>query len=164
MTVQIEKMLASHWEAVSNIYLEGIATGFATFETNAPSYEAWHKAHMASCRLIAVENENILGWAALSPVSSRCVYGGVAEISVYVGATSRGKGVGKRLMETLIQESEKEGVWTLQSGIFPENEGSIELHKKVGFRYIGKRERVGKLHGVWKDNLLFERRSKTVGL
>lgn len=156
--------MPSDWEAVSNIYTEGIATGFATFETNTPSYQAWDAAHMTSCRIVAIENKKILGWASLSPVSSRCVYGGVAEVSVYVGSDSRGKGVGKLLMESLIKESEAAGLWTLQSGIFPENKGSIELHRKVGFRYIGKRERVGKLDGVWKDNLLFERRSDTVGL
>jgi len=157
-------MEASDWEAVSKIYAEGIATGFATFETNTPTYEAWDDAHMQSCRVVAIEDEKVLGWAALSPVSSRCVYGGIGEVSVYVGNNSRGKGAGRLLMETLIKESEAEGLWTIQSGIFPENQGSIELHKKVGFRYIGKRERVGKLDGVWKDNLLFERRSETVGI
>ncbi|MEP3207982.1 MAG: N-acetyltransferase family protein [Maribacter sp.] len=162
--LKTRKMMPSDWEAVSNIYTEGIATGFATFETNTPSYQAWDAAHMTSCRIVAIENKKILGWASLSPVSSRCVYGGVAEVSVYVGSDSRGKGVGKLLMESLIKESEAAGLWTLQSGIFPENKGSIELHRKVGFRYIGKRERVGKLDGVWKDNLLFERRSDTVGL
>lgn len=164
MAINTRKMEASDWEAVSKIYKEGIATGFATFETGAPTYDAWDKAHMTSCRLVVVENEIILGWAALSPVSSRCVYGGIGEVSVYVGSESRGKGVGRLLMESLIQESEAEGLWTIQSGIFPENEGSIELHKKMGFRYIGKRERVGKLHGEWKDNLLFERRSERVGV
>lgn len=164
MTIKTRKMEASDWEAVSKIYTEGIATGFATFETGSPTYEAWDSAHMTSCRIVAVEDDKILGWAALSPVSSRCVYGGVAEVSVYVGQDSRGKGAGRLLMETLITESESEGLWTIQSGIFPENKGSIELHKKVGFRFIGKRERVGKLHGEWKDNLLFERRSKTVGI
>lgn len=162
--IRTRKMLASDWEAVSTIYKDGIATGFATFETDVPTYDAWNVAHMPSCRIVAIENEKVLGWAALSPVSSRCVYGGVAEVSVYVGSNNRGKGVGKLLMEMLIKESEEEGLWTLQSGIFPENDGSIELHKKVGFRYIGKRERVGKLRGAWKDNLLFERRSKTIGL
>ncbi len=157
-------MKASDWEAVSKIYAEGIATGFATFETNTPNYNTWDAAHMTSCRIVVTENEKILGWAALSPVSSRCVYGGVAEVSVYVGQESRGKGVGKLLMEQLILESETAGLWTIQSGIFPENEGSIALHKKMGFRYIGKRERVGKLAGEWKDNLLFERRSETVGI
>lgn len=156
--------MASDWEAVSKIYTQGIATGFATFETNTPSFEAWDAAHMTSCRIVATENEKVLGWAALSPVSSRCVYGGVAEVSVYVGSDSRGKGVGKLLMNNLIKESEAAGLWTIQSGIFPENTGSIALHKKAGFRYIGKRERVGKLDGVWKDNLLFERRSDAVGI
>lgn len=160
----IRSMSSSDWDAVSTIYKEGIATGFATFETDVPGYESWDAAHMSACRLVAVENEHVLGWAALSPVSSRCVYGGIGEVSVYVGNDSRGKGVGKLLLEALIKESEAEGLWTIQSGIFPENEGSIELHKKMGFRYIGKREKVGKLHGVWKDNLLFERRSKTVGI
>ena len=106
----------------------------------------------------------MLGWAALSPVSDRCVYGGVAEVSVYVGQNHKGKGVGKLLMQHLIEHSESEGFWTLQSGIFPENKGSIRLHEKVGFRYLGKRERVGKLNGTWKDNLLFERRSKVIGI
>jgi len=152
------------WDAVSQIYGEGIATGFATFEKNIPTFESWDAAHMPSCRVVATANNDILGWAALSPVSSRCVYGGVAEVSVYIAANSRGKGVGKTLMKALIKESEAAGLWTLQSGIFPENKGSIQLHKKVGFRFIGKRERVGKLDGEWKDNLLFERRSDSVGI
>jgi phosphinothricin acetyltransferase len=113
---------------------------------------------------VAEEAGEILGWVALSPVSSRCVYGGVAEVSVYIATKNRGKGVGKLLMEHLILESEKAGYWTLQSGIFPENLGSIKLHEKVGFRYIGKRERVGKIKGLWKDNLLFEKRSQIVGI
>lgn len=162
--MNIRKMTPQDWDAVSRIYEEGIATGFATFETSIPTYDSWDAAHMNSCRLVATESDNILGWAALSPVSSRCVYGGIGEVSVYVGDHAREKGVGKLLLQTLIRESEAEGLWTIQSGIFPENVGSIELHKKVGFRYIGKRERVGKLHGTWKDNLLFERRSKTIGL
>jgi phosphinothricin acetyltransferase len=162
--MNIRKMSASDWPAVAKIYTEGIATGFATFETSTPSYEAWNTAHMSTCRIVATENDMVLGWAALSPVSNRCVYGGIAEVSVYVGSNSRGKGAGKALLETLITESEKEGLWTIQAGIFLENEASIALHKKVGFRYIGKREKVGKLKGVWKDNLLFERRSVTVGI
>ncbi len=162
--MRIRPMKPTDWEAVSQIYEEGIRTGVATFETGAPSYESWDKAHVGSCRLVAEENQTILGWAAISPVSSRCVYGGVGEVSVYVNAKSRGKGVGKALMEQLISESENAGFWTLQSGIFPENEGSIKLHEKVGFRYIGRRERVGKLDGSWRDNLLFEKRSTTVGI
>lgn len=162
--ILIRPMATTDWKSVSRIYAEGIATGYATFETQVPTYDAWDKSHMPSCRIVAVEQETILGWAALSPVSSRCVYGGVAEVSVYVEQHSIRKGVGRYLMEALIQKSEKEGLWTLQSGIFPENKGSIRLHEKVGFRYIGKRERVGNRDGVWKDNLLFERRSAVVGV
>ncbi|MGI9551336.1 MAG: GNAT family N-acetyltransferase [Aurantibacter sp.] len=161
--ITIKPMELSDWASISQIYVEGIATGFATFEKEIPSFEAWDSAHMKCCRLVAVKDSGVLGWAALSPVSSRCVYGGIGEVSVYVGKNSRGMGIGKLLMDALIQESEKEGLWTLQSGIFPENQGSIKLHEQVGFRFIGKRERVGKLDGVWKDNLLFERRSKIVG-
>ena len=160
----IRSMKASDWEQVQQIYTEGIATGFATFETKAPSYDSWNLSHIDSCRLVAEEDDVVLGWAALSPVSSRCVYGGVAEVSVYIGSNSRGKGVGKQLMQQLITESEEAGFWTLQSCIFPENKGSVKLHETVGFRYIGKRERVGKIHGAWKDNLLFERRSNKVGI
>jgi phosphinothricin acetyltransferase len=162
--VILRTMMASDWEDVAAIYEEGIATGFATFEINVPKYAVWNEAHMQTCRIIATHNEKIVGWAALSPVSSRCVYGGVAEVSVYIKKDSRGIGVGKLLLESLIKESESAGLWTLQSGIFPENEGSIKLHKKVGFRFIGKRERVGKLNGVWKDNVLFEKRSTTIGI
>ena len=138
-------MLATDWNSVANIYKEGIETGVATFETNVPSFDAWNKAHMTTCRFVAEKNDEILGWVALSPVSSRCVYGGVAEISVYISATSRGKGLGKLLLEHVIDTSEKEGIWTLQSGVFPTNHGSIKIHKSTGFRMIGTRERVGKL-------------------
>ena len=158
------EMHPADWDSVATIYAEGIATGYATFEKSIPTYEAWDSAHLKSCRMVVVDNNIILGWAALSPVSNRCVYGGVAEVSVYVAKAYFGKGVGKMLILHLISESEKIGLWTLQSGIFPENESSIALHKKVGFRYIGKRERVGQSDGIWKDNLLFERRSKTVGI
>lgn len=157
-------MNSGDWEEVSRIYAQGMATGIATFEQVLPSYETWDEAHMQACRYIAEEKGQILGWVALSPVSSRCVYGGVGEVSVYVDKGARGKGVAKKLMETLILESEKCGLWTLQSGIFPENIASVKLHEKVGFRYIGKREKVGKINGEWKDNLLFERRSKSVGI
>lgn len=157
-------MVPADWPVISKIYAEGIATGIATFEKEVPAYPTWDHAHLKLCRLVATKGKKVLGWAALSPVSSRCVYGGVAEVSVYVAKKSRGLGVGKLLLEELIQQSEKEGLWTLQSGIFPENEASIKLHGQVGFRFIGKRERVGKLDGVWKDNLLFERRSKIIGI
>lgn len=161
--MDIREMHPADWDSVAQIYAEGIATGDATFEKSIPAYQAWDKAHLPSCRWVAVENDRILGWAALSPVSSRYVYRGVAEVSIYVGTAYTGKGVGTTLMHSLIASSENEGYWTLQSGIFPENEGSIALHRKAGFRYIGIRKKIGQLEGIWKDNLLFERRSKIVG-
>lgn len=162
--MQVRSMIPTDWEEVARIYAEGIATGFATFEQEIPNWESWDGNHLETCRLVAIEEDQLLGWAALSPVSSRCVYGGVAEVSVYVSSGTRGRGVGKALMHQLISESETAGLWTLQSGIFPENKASIVLHEKVGFRKIGVRKRVGKLHGQWKDNVLFERRSETVGI
>ncbi len=163
-TLKTREMQSSDWNAVAKIYAEGIATGYATFEKNIPTYESWNNAHLPMCRLVAVKNSNVMGWAALSPVSSRCVYGGVAEVSIYVSEKYKGHGVGSMLINKLISQSEDKGFWTLQSGIFPENESSIALHKKAGFRYIGRREKVGQLNGIWKDNLLFERRSKSVGI
>ncbi|WP_282055498.1 GNAT family N-acetyltransferase [Maribacter luteus] len=163
-TLKTREMQSSDWNAVAKIYAEGIATGYATFEKNIPTYESWNNAHLPMCRLVAVKNSNVMGWAALSPVSSRCVYGGVAEVSIYVSEKYKGHGVGSMLINKLISQSEDKGFWTLQSGIFPENESSIALHKKAGFRYIGRRENVGQLNGIWKDNLLFERRSKSVGI
>ncbi|MBU2905307.1 GNAT family N-acetyltransferase [Arenibacter algicola] len=162
--MEIRKMKNSDWPSVAQIYQQGMDTGFATFEKVVPSFEVWDAGHLQIGRLVAAKGDSILGWAALSPVSSRCVYGGVAEVSVYIGQGNRGRGVGKMLMQELIVESEKAGLWTLQSGIFPENKGSVELHLKMGFRFIGKRERVGKRDNVWKDNLLFERRSTVVGV
>jgi len=157
-------MKVSDWPSVSRIYAEGIATGFATFEKEIPSFESWDTNHLHSCRIVADKEGEILGWAALSPVSDRCVYGGVAEVSVYIGQDFRGLGVGKRLLKELIHQSEAAGLWTLQSGIFPENKGSIKLHENLGFRKIGHRERVGKLDGSWIDNVIFEKRSKKVGI
>ena len=163
--MNIREMRALDWPAVSQIYADGIATGHATFETSVPDYTTWDKAHTHECRLVAEDGHKLLGWVALSPVSGRCVYGGVAEVSVYNAKNTRGQGIGKALMEQLITESERAGYWTLQSGIFPENKASIVLHEKVGFRFLGKRERVAKTHdGIWKDNLLFERRSTVVGI
>lgn len=161
--IEIKKMISSDWPAIAEIYKEGIATKMATFETEIPSWDQWNKNHIESCRLVAVKKGQILGWAALSEVSSRCVYGGVAEVSVYVASNARGKKIGERLLGQLILESEKEGFWTLQSGIFPENFASIKLHEKLGFRKIGYRERIGNFEGVWKDNILMEKRSKTIG-
>ena len=160
----LSEMLPAHWNKVADIYRQGIATGMATFEKEVPSWESWDKNHIKECRSIATIADRIVGWAALSNVSSRCVYGGVAEVSVYVAKAVRGKGIGEMLLRRLIDQSEEIGYWTLQSGIFPENKGSIELHQKTGFRIIGFREKIGQLDGVWKDNILMERRSKKVGL
>ena len=137
-----------HWQQVKAIYEEGIKTGNATFETSAPEWESWDKAHLKTCRIIAVENNKVLGWAALVPVSSRCVYAGAAENSVYVSAEARGKGIGKLLLQALINEGEKNNIWTIQTGIFPDNKASIKIHEACGFRLIGLRERVGKMNGV----------------
>lgn len=162
--VTIKPMLQQHWEQVKQIYESGIATGVATFETTAPSWEKWNDGHLTFARLVAIENNKIAGWAALSPVSSRCVYGGVAEVSVYVADSSKGQGIGKLLLQNLITESETNNIWTLQAGIFTDNVVSVKLHEKVGFRVIGHRERIGKLHNNWKDNFILERRSKIIGI
>lgn len=162
--VQILPMSPQDWPAVRSIYEEGIATGNATFETAAPDWAAWDAARRPDCRLIAREEETIVGWAALSPVSSRCAYAGVAEVSIYVASTARGRGVGRTLLQALVEASEVAGLWTLQAGIFPENIASLRLHATCGFRVVGRRERVGRLHGVWRDALLLERRSSRVGV
>ena len=157
-------MLAANWQDVKRIYEEGIATGNATFQTSAPLWEEWDSSHLQSCRLIAMVENKVIGWAALTPVSGRCVYAGVAEVSVYVAREARDKGVGKKLLEALIKESEKNNLWTLQAGIFPENTGSIKIHEACGFRLIGRREKIGKMNGKWRDTILFERRSAIVGV
>jgi phosphinothricin acetyltransferase len=164
MSFRIEPMQPADWETVRAIYRAGIATGNATFETDAPDWVIWDEKHLKECRLVARQAEQILGWAALSPVSSRCVYAGVAEVSVYVGAAARGHGVGKALLQALVSESERAGLWTLQAGIFPENTASIVLHKACGFREVGYRERIGQMNGVWRDTVLLERRSAVVGV
>src|SRR5947209_3246653 len=163
MDVTIAEMKPDDWPRVRAIYLEGIATGQATFETDAPEWPAWDAAHLPTPRLIARVGQESAGWAALSPVSSRCVYAGVGEVSVYVSADYRGAGVGRVLLTTLISESERIGLWTLQAGIFPENGASLRLHKSCGFREVGRRERIGQRDGVWRDTLLLERRSRVVG-
>jgi phosphinothricin acetyltransferase len=157
-------MRPEDWDGVAAIYREGIATAHATFEINVPAFEEWDRAHLRAARLIAHQNDSIVGWAALSPVSQRRVYLGVAEVSVYVASTARGSGVGRKLLAALIEESERNGIWTLQAGIFPENTASLALHQGAGFREIGRRERIGKMNGVWRDTILLERRSRTVGL
>jgi phosphinothricin acetyltransferase len=160
----IGPMVAEDWAEVSRIYREGIATGNATFETEAPSWEEWDAGHRPSPRLVARGAGGLLGWAALSPVSARAVYSGVAEVSVYVAASARGRGVGRALLAELIRQSEGDGIWTLQAGIFPENESSIALHRRCDFRIVGVRKRLGRLGGVWRDVMLLERRSDTVGV
>ena len=156
----IEEMTAGDWEEVRSIYAEGIATGDATFETSPPSWEKWDAGHEKIGRLVARSVSGLAGWAALSPVSDRCAYSGVAEVGVYVAGAARGRGVGKALLEGLIRVSERAGLWTLQAGIFPENAGSVALHRACGFRVVGLRERLGALNGVWRDVLLLERRRR----
>jgi L-amino acid N-acyltransferase YncA len=157
-------MTADDWEAVRGIYLEGIATRNATFEAAAPEWDRWDAAHLKLCRLVARSGEELLGWAALSPVSARAVYAGVAEVSVYIAERAHGRGVGSRLLSALVAESEHQGIWTLQAGIFPENRASIALHEKHGFRVVGTRERIGRMDDRWRDVVLMERRSATVGV
>jgi L-amino acid N-acyltransferase YncA len=180
MDIKIEKMLPEDWVEVAQIYAEGMATGNATFQKEVPNWTTWDGEHLPYGRLIARkmgknevytdlsrdyrEGSPILGWAALTAVSGRCVYAGVAELSVYVAASARGQGIGKLLMDNLIKEAETNGLWTLQAGIFPENIGNVQLHLKMGFRQIGYREKVGQMDGIWRDTLLFERRSSVVGV
>jgi L-amino acid N-acyltransferase YncA len=163
--MNLEPMTAAHWPEVRAIYAEGLATGNATFATEAPAWADWDAGHLSACRLVAANaTGQVLGWAALSPVSSRCMYGGVAEVSLYVGASARGLGVGRALLAALVAESERQGLWMLQAGIFPENLASVCLHEGAGFRVVGRRERIGQLHGQWRDTLLLERRSAVVGV
>ena len=156
----IDRMKAGDWEQVRAIYVEGLETGNSTFETEAPSWEQWDEGHLQFARLVARSEDQILGWAALSPVSKRRVYHGVAELTVYVAERARGQGVGGALLKALIDESERGGIWTLQASIFPENTASARLHLRCGFREVGRRERIAMLNDVWRDTLLFERRSK----
>jgi L-amino acid N-acyltransferase YncA len=161
--IPIEAMTGADWPNVRRIYAEGIATGNATMETEPPPWESWNEAHRPDCRLVAREGGRILGWAALSRVSERCAYGGVAEVSVYVAGDARGRGVGRRLLEELVRASEEAGIWTLQAGIFPENTASLAIHQRCGFRVVGVREKLGKLGSAWRDVALLERRSVRVG-
>ncbi|MEX0721967.1 MAG: N-acetyltransferase family protein [Balneolaceae bacterium] len=161
--IKFRPLKARDWEAVSKIYRQGIETGIATFEQAVPDWKGWNKSHMKSCRLIAEVDNEIAGWGALTAVSSRCVYAGVAEVSVYVSKDHRGQKIGSKLLEQLIQASEKEGIWTLEAGIIPENKSSIKIHEVLGFRKIGYREKIGRLNGKWQDTVLYERRSKIVG-
>jgi phosphinothricin acetyltransferase len=163
-TISIEKMTAEAWSDVARIYEAGIGTKNATFEMKVPDWQSWNSSHRSDSRLIASLGSRIVGWAALSNVSNRCIYSGVAEVSVYVDTELQGRGIGDRLLKALISESEDHGIWTLQAGIFPENKKSIRLHLRNGFRIIGTRERIGKMDGVWRDTVLLERRSEKVGV
>jgi phosphinothricin acetyltransferase len=162
--MSFDKMLPEDWEAVKQIYEEGIATGQATFQQQAPGWDEWNNDHLKHSRIVARENGQVLGWAAVTAVSGRCVYAGVGEVSVYVSTKARGKGLGKQLLQKLIEESEANNIWTLQAGIFPENIASIKIHENRGFRVVGRRERIGQMNGVWRDTILMERRSKITGI
>ena len=163
MHVLIDELTPADWERVRAIYLEGIASGHATFETEAPPWEAWDAAHHPFGRLVACGGGAVLGWAALSPVSRRRCYAGVAEVSVYVAEHARGRTIGRALMDAVVAASERHGIWTLQGSTFPENEASLRLQRACGFRVVGRRERIALLHGVWRDTILMERRSAVVG-
>jgi L-amino acid N-acyltransferase YncA len=164
-SLNIRQMVPADWEAVRAIYLDGIATGEATFETTTPSWDQWNSSHLPFARLIAASKTDgsVKGWAALAPVSMRSVYAGVAEVSVYISLDSRGQGLGRELLTRLIAESEQNGIWTLQASVFPENLASIAVHGSCGFRAVGIRERIGRMNGLWRDTLLLERRSRVVG-
>lgn len=160
--MEVVPLRPEHWEAVRAIFLEGLATGDASFEETCPDWVQWDASHLAFCRFVALAHGEVVGWAALAAVSERCVYAGVAEVSIYVAAGARNIGVGSALLSALVEASEREGLWTLQAGVFPENKASIELHKRHDFRVVGTRERLGKLEGVWRDVVLLERRSPIV--
>jgi L-amino acid N-acyltransferase YncA len=162
--IQVRALGKADWPTVRDIYLEGIATGHATFETEAPAWEAWDATHFPAPRLVVVSDERVIGWAALGRISSRAVYAGEAEVSIYVANGARGLGVGRTLLQKLIADSETNDIWTLQANVFPENTASLAVHKSCGFREVGRRERIGKMKGVWRDTLLLERRSDKVGL
>jgi phosphinothricin acetyltransferase len=160
--LELRALTRDDWPAVKEIYEQGIATRNATFETQAPDWDAWDHTHLEGHRLVALEDSSVAGWAALSPVSDRCVYEGVAENSVYVAHGHQGHGIGRALLQQLVEDAERAGIWTIQTSIFPENFPSIALHLRCGFRVVGIRERIARLDGVWRDTVFLERRSKEV--
>lgn len=162
--INFSTLLQEHWPAVRSIYEEGIRTGNATFEQQSPDWEEWNSSHLPHSRIIAIVNNEIAGWAALTPVSGRCVYAGVAEVSVYVAEKYRGQKIGNTLLQHLIKQSEANNIWTLQAGVFAENKASIRIHESNGFRFVGYREKIGQMNGVWRDTVLMERRSNIVGI
>jgi L-amino acid N-acyltransferase YncA len=161
-SIAIRDLRPGDWPEVSRIYAEGIATRNATFETDVPTWEVWDAAHLPGHRLVAVETREVVGWIALVPVSSRCCYAGVAEVSAYVAEQARGQGIGAALLERLVESAEAAGIWTLETGVFPENAPSLALLKRFGFREVGVRERIGRLDGVWRDVVFLERRSEVI--
>ena len=160
--MELEPMRPEDWPAIRAIYEDGIATGDATFETAAPDWPAWDATHLADHRLVARDHGRVVGWTALAPVSDRCAYAGVAEDSIYVALDAQGRGVGRALLIAVVASAERAGIWTVQTGIFPENQPSVRLHEACGFRVVGVRERLGRLHGRWRDVLLLERRSPVI--
>lgn len=164
VAMEIKPITKENFPELVEIYGQRLATNIATFQNDSPIWEDWDKGHLNFCRISIYENNEMFAWAALSPVSSRCVYSGVAEVSIYVATIARGKGIGEMLLNELIKQSESNEIWTLQSGIFAENQNSIRLHEKCGFRIVGYREKIGRKNGVWKDTVLMERRSKITGI
>ena len=162
--ITFDTLQPSYWQQVKSIYEKGIKTGNATFQQSAPEWEEWNSSHLAHSRIVALVNNEVAGWAALTPVSGRCVYAGVGEVSVYVAEKFRAQKIGSALLGELIKESEQNNIWTLQAGIFPENKGSIKIHEANDFRVVGYREKIGQMNGVWRDTVLMERRSKNVGV
>jgi L-amino acid N-acyltransferase YncA len=160
--MELRALRPEDWPAVRAIYEAGIATGDATFDTAAPDWSDWDAGHLDDHRLVARLEGRVVGWAALAPVSDRCAYAGVAEDSVYVAPDAQGRGVGRALLAAVVASAERGGIWTVQSGIFPENRASVLLHQACGFRVVGVRERLGRLHGRWRDVLLLERRSPVI--
>jgi L-amino acid N-acyltransferase YncA len=151
-------MSPGDWPAVAAIFAEGIATRVATFETEPPDYDVFDASHHSEHRLVAVEDGRIVGWATLAPTSSRACYAGVAESSVYIAEDARGRGIGRALMEAVIANADAAGIWTIQAGMFPENAASVSLHEQLGFRLVGRFERIAQLDGVWRDTVLLELR------
>jgi phosphinothricin acetyltransferase len=164
MEIVLDTMRTEDWEQVRGIYIEGLSTGNASFAMEAPSWEQWDGSHLAHSRIAAHREGSIVGWAALSPVSSRECYAGVAEVSVYVSESCRGFGLGKRLLRALIEASEENGIWSLYGSTFPENAASLRVQEECGFRVVGRREKIARHHGQWRDTVMTERRSKKVGV
>ena len=164
MNLLFRPMTEHDWPFVAEIFKQGIETDNATFEKEIPTWDKWNSSHLSKCRIVSVLYNSVVAWAALTPVSDRCIYAGVAEVSVYVSSKYQGLKIGTKILEKLITESEKEGIWTLQAGIFPENKASIKIHENLGFRIVGFRERIGKMDRIWRDTVLLERRSKKVGI